>query len=101
MDLSEVQLQQIMKSHDGSPKSRFSMISLSSSIVSSVLSVGLRLTGEFTSLEEPTDDSDITADAVFSVDGSDLVKSEKRIVPREPTQNLRRPIVRSSPDPSL
>jgi hypothetical protein len=69
--------------------------------VSSVLFVGLKLTGKFTSLEEPTDDSNVIVDAVFSVDRSDLVESEKRIVPREPTQNLRLLIVRSSLDPSL
>jgi hypothetical protein len=41
------------------------MISSSSSIVSSIFFVGLKVTGEFTSLEEPTDGSNIAADAVF------------------------------------
>jgi hypothetical protein len=40
------------------------MISLSSSTVFFVFSIGLKLTGEFTSLEEPTDDSDLAANAV-------------------------------------
>jgi hypothetical protein len=52
--------------------------------MSSIFSVGLKLTGEFTSLEEPTDDSDIAVDAVFSTDGPDLVGSERRIIPRDP-----------------
>jgi hypothetical protein len=41
------------------------MISSSSSIVFSILSIGVKLTGEFTSLEEPIDDSDIAAGAFF------------------------------------
>jgi hypothetical protein len=46
--------QQIMKSSNFSPKSRFSMVSLSSLILSSIFSVVAKLTGEFTLLEEPT-----------------------------------------------
>jgi hypothetical protein len=45
--------------------------------VSSIFFVGLNLTAEFTSLEEPPDDSDITVDVVFSADGPDLVGSER------------------------
>jgi hypothetical protein len=71
------------------------MISSSSSIVSSIFSVGVKLTGEFTLLEEPTDDSDIATDAVFSAERPDLVGSERQIIPREPTQKLRLLIVRS------
>jgi hypothetical protein len=56
------------------------MISSSSSTVPFMLSVGLKLTGEFTSLEEPTEDSDLAADAVFPADGS-----ERRTEPRDPT----------------
>jgi hypothetical protein len=39
-----------------------------------VFSIGVKLTSEFTSLEEPTDDSDIAVDMVFSANGptSDL-----------------------------
>jgi hypothetical protein len=60
-----------------------------------MLSVVAKLTGEFISLEEPTDDSDIAIVAVFSADGSDFVGSERRIDPKEPTLKLRLPIVRS------
>jgi hypothetical protein len=45
----------------------------------------VKLTGEFTSVEEPTDDSDIAIVAVFPADGSDFVGSERRIEPNEPT----------------
>jgi hypothetical protein len=44
----------------------------------------VKLTGEFTSLEEPTDDSDMAIVVVFSADGSDFVGSERRIYPKEP-----------------
>jgi hypothetical protein len=71
------------------------MISSSSSIVSSILSIGVKLTGEFTSLEEPTDDSDIAADAVFSAEGPDFVGSKRRIVPKDLTRKLRLQIVKS------
>jgi hypothetical protein len=53
--------------------------------VSSIFSVVVKLTGEFTSLEEPTNYSDIVAVTVFPVDGPDFVGSERRIEPREPT----------------
>jgi hypothetical protein len=65
--------QQIMKSSDCSPKSRFSMVLLSSSILSSIFSVVMKLTGGFTSLEEPTDYSDIAIVIVFLADRSDFV----------------------------
>jgi hypothetical protein len=41
------------------------MISSSSSTVLSIFSVSLKLTDEFTSLEEPTNDYDPAADAFF------------------------------------
>jgi hypothetical protein len=63
--------------------------------VSPIFSIGVKLTGEFTSLEEPTDDSDIATDAVFSADGPDFVGSERRVVPKDPTQKFRLPIVNS------
>jgi hypothetical protein len=47
--------------------------------------VVVKLTGEFTSLEEPTDDSDIAIVTVFPVDGSDFDRSERQIEPKEPT----------------
>jgi hypothetical protein len=55
----------------------------------------MKLTGEFTLLEEPTDDSDIAIDVVFSADGTDFVGSDKRIEPREPMQKFRLSNVRS------
>jgi hypothetical protein len=36
-----------------------------------------KLTGEFISLGEPTDDSDIAVVVVLLADGSDFVKSER------------------------
>jgi hypothetical protein len=43
----------------------------------------LKVTGEFTSLEEPTDDSDLATDAVFPVDRPEFIGSERRIEPRD------------------
>jgi hypothetical protein len=63
--------------------------------VSSIFSVVVKLTGEFTSLEELTDDSDITAVAVFPAGGPDFIGSEGPIEPREPTRKFRLQIVRS------
>jgi hypothetical protein len=54
-----------------------------------------KLTGEFTSLEEPTDDSDIAIVVIFLADGSNFVESERRVEPKEPTRKFRLPIVRS------
>jgi hypothetical protein len=71
------------------------MISSSSAIMSFIFFVGTKLTGKFTSLEEPTDDSDFAADAVFPANGPDFIGSERQIDPKEPTQKLRLPIVRS------
>jgi hypothetical protein len=51
------------------------MILSSSSPVSSIFSAGWGLTGEFTSLEEPTDDSDLATDTVFPADGPEFVGS--------------------------
>jgi hypothetical protein len=63
--------------------------------LSSIFSIVAKLTGEFTSLEEPTDDSDIAIVAVLHADGSNFIGSERRIDPKEPTRKLRLPIVRS------
>jgi hypothetical protein len=71
------------------------MISSSSLVASLIFSVIVRLTDEFISLEEPTDDSDIVADVVFSTDGPGFVGSERRVVPKDPTHKLRLLIVRS------
>jgi hypothetical protein len=59
------------------------------------------LTGEFTLLEENSDDSDTTVVVVLSADGSNFVGSERQIYLKEPTQKLRLSIVRSIPDLSL
>jgi hypothetical protein len=40
-----------------------------------------RLTGEFTSLEEPSDDSSITTISGSLADGSGFVESERRVKP--------------------
>jgi hypothetical protein len=55
----------------------------------------MKLTDEFTSLEEPTNDSDIAIVAVFPADGSNFIGSQRRIEPKEPTRKFRLPIVRS------
>jgi hypothetical protein len=45
----------------------------------------VRLTGEFTSLEEPTDDPDIVIVLVLLADGPDFAESERRVKPEGPT----------------
>jgi hypothetical protein len=40
-------------------------------------SVDVKLIGEFTSLKEPTNDSDLVADAVFPADGPEFIESER------------------------
>jgi hypothetical protein len=54
-----------------------------------------KLTGEFTSLEKPTNDSDMAIVAVVPADRSDFVGFERQIDPKEPTRKFRLPIVRS------
>jgi hypothetical protein len=60
-----------------------------------MFSVVTKLTDEFTSLEEPTNDSDIAIIVVLVADGSNFVESERRIEPKDPTRKFRLPIVRS------
>jgi hypothetical protein len=55
----------------------------------------VKLTGDFTLLEKPTNDSDIAIVAIFSADGSDFIGSERQIEPKELTQKFKLPIVRS------
>jgi hypothetical protein len=74
-----------------SPMSSFSVVSSSSSIFSHVFSAVAKLTGEFTSLEEPTNDPDIVL--VLLADGPSFVRSEGRIKLENLTQKLRLPIV--------
>jgi hypothetical protein len=44
-----------------------------------MFSIVAKLTSEFTSLDEPTDDSDIAIVAVLLADGSDFVESNPKI----------------------
>jgi hypothetical protein len=60
-----------------------------------------KLTGDFTSLKEPTDDSDIAIVVVFLADGPDFVESERRIKPREPRESLGFQSSGPSSDPNL
>jgi hypothetical protein len=55
----------------------------------------VKLTGEFTSLEEPTDDPDTVIVLVLLADGSGFAGSERRVEPEDPTRKFRLPIVRS------
>jgi hypothetical protein len=55
----------------------------------------VRLTGEFTSLEEPTDDPDAVILSVLLADGPDFVRSERRVEPESPMQKLKLPNVNS------
>jgi hypothetical protein len=71
----------------------FSMVSSSSSIFPLVFSAAAKLTGEFTSLEEPTDDPDIVIVLVLLADGSSFTGSERQVEPKNLTQKLRLLIV--------
>jgi hypothetical protein len=71
------------------------MVLSSSSIFSPVFSAVVKLTGEFTSLEEPTDDPDSVIVLVSLAEGSSFTGSERRVEPEDPTQHFRLPIVRS------
>jgi hypothetical protein len=48
-------------------------------------STSAKLTGEFTSLEEPYDDSDIATVLGSLADGPGFIGSERRIEPSDPT----------------
>jgi hypothetical protein len=69
------------------------MILSSSSIFPPASSAIVKLTGEFTLLEGPTDDPDIVTVLTLFADVSSFVGSEGRIVLESPTQKLRLPIV--------
>jgi hypothetical protein len=60
-----------------------------------MFSVVAKLTGEFTSLEDHSDDSDIAIVMVLLADGSDFVESERRIEPKDPTRKFKLLIIRS------
>jgi hypothetical protein len=55
----------------------------------------VRLTGEFSSLEEPTDDPDAVILSVLLADGPDFIGFERRIEPKGPMQKLKLPNVNS------
>jgi hypothetical protein len=71
------------------------MVSSSSLIFSPVIYVVAKLTDEFASLEEPTDDLDIAIVLVSRADGSSFAGFERRIEPKDPTRKFRLHIVRS------
>jgi hypothetical protein len=58
-------------------------------------SVVARLTGEFASLEEHTDDPDDVILSVLLADGIDFIGSKRRIEPERPMQKLKLPNVSS------
>jgi hypothetical protein len=47
-------------------------------------SVAAKLTGEFASLEEPTNDPDAIILSALSIDGTDFIESKRRVVPEGP-----------------
>jgi hypothetical protein len=59
-------------------------ISSGSSIFPYKFSVAAKLTGEFASLEEPTDDPDAVILSALSANGTDFIESERRVVPKDP-----------------
>jgi hypothetical protein len=69
--------------------------------VSPIFSISVKLTGKFTSLEEPTDDSDIATDVVFSADGPNFVGSERQVVPKIQCESWGFWSLNPSPDLSL
>jgi hypothetical protein len=68
------------------------MISLSPSAV--FPSVGLTLTGEFASLDDPTDGSGIAVVVLSLIDGPNFVGSKRRVEPRDPTRKLKLSILK-------
>jgi hypothetical protein len=54
-----------------------------------------KLTGEFTSLEEPSDDSNVSSVSGLLADGSGFAESERRDEPDGPMKMLKLPIVDS------
>jgi hypothetical protein len=54
------------------------------------------LTGEFTLLEEPSDDSIIAFVSVSLADGSGFIRSERQVEPEGPMKMFKLPIVSST-----
>jgi hypothetical protein len=73
----------------------FRLVSSGSSCFSYRFSVAAGLTGEFASLEDPTDDPDLAIISVLLIDGPDFTGSERQVEPEGPTKKLRLPIVNS------
>jgi hypothetical protein len=71
------------------------MVLSSSSIFPPIFYAVAKLTGKFTSLEEPTDDSDIVIVLVSLADGSGFARSERRIEPKDLTRKFKLPIFKS------
>jgi hypothetical protein len=76
--------------HALSSESKFSRI-LSPSAIGALS----KLTGEFTSLEESSDDSNVSSVSGLFADGSDFVESERRDEPDGPMMMLKLPMVNS------
>jgi hypothetical protein len=53
------------------------------------------LTGEFTSLDEPTEVPEVATIMFCPADGPEFIGSERRTEPKDPTQKLKLLIVRS------
>jgi hypothetical protein len=62
-----------------------SRVSSNSSIFLFVFSAVAKVTGEFTLLEEPTDDPDIVIVLILLADGSSFIGSKRRVKPEGPT----------------
>jgi hypothetical protein len=62
----------------------FHSISSGSLNFSCRFSIAVRLTGEFASLEEPTDDPDLAIISVLLVDGPDFAGFERQVEPEGP-----------------
>jgi hypothetical protein len=71
------------------------MVLSNSAIFSPIFPAVAKLTGEFTLLEEPTDDLDVVIVLVLLTDESGFTGSERRIEPKDLTQKFRLPIVKS------
>jgi hypothetical protein len=71
------------------------MVSSPSANFLSFASIFAKLTDEFTSLEEPYDDSDVVSVLDLLADGPGFAGSERRIEPNDPTRKFRLPIVKS------
>jgi hypothetical protein len=71
------------------------MVSSPSAIFPSSVSISAKLTGEFTSLEEPSNDSYIATVLDSLADGPGFAGSERRIEPKDQMRKFRLLIVRS------